>query len=119
MHSGKLVNHLYLPSPASIPPISIIMPVLPAQILMPHALVATPISPLLNVFSVMIITISQVLQLALPAKVEFLTVFNVLMMVKEEPDALIVVMTMFLLMIIHVLLVEFLFPIVKVVKNME
>ena len=67
----------------------------------------------------MISTILPVLQVALPATVEFLTVLDVLMMVKEELDASIAVTIMFLLMIIPVLLVEFLLTTVKVVKNME
>lgn len=119
MHFGRLVNRLHLPFPVSIPLTSIVMPVLLAQISMHHALTATPISLHLNVFSVMINTISQVLHLALHAKVEFLTVLDVLMMVKEELDASIAVMIMFLLMIIPVHLVEFLLTTVKVVKNME
>jgi len=107
MHFGRLVNRLLPPFPASIPLTSIAMPVLLARISMHHALTATLISLHLNVFSVMINTILQVLHLALHVKVEFLTVLDVLMMVREELDASIAVMTMFLLMIIPVLLVEF------------
>lgn len=119
MHFGRLVNRLLLPFLASIPLTLIAMPVLLARILMHHALTATPISLLLNAFSVMINTILQVLHLVLHVKVEFLTVLDVLMMVKEELDASIAVTIMFLLMIIPVLLVEFLLTTVKVVKNME
>jgi hypothetical protein len=80
---------------------------------------ATPISIPPNAFSVMINTILLALQLVLPAKVEFLTVLDVPMMVKEVLDALIVVMIMFLLTIILVLHVEFLLATVKVANKME
>lgn len=113
------MNRLHLPFLASIPPISKTMPVLLAQISMHHALTATQTSLHLSVFSVMINTISLVLHLALHAKVVFLTVLDVLMMVKEELDASIAVTIMFLLMSIPVLLVEFLLITVKVVKSME
>ena len=116
---GRLVNRQHPPFLALIPLTSIAMPVLLAQISMHHALTASPISLHLNVFSVMINTILQVLHLALHVKVEFLTVLDVLMTVKEELDASIAVTIMFLLMIIPVLLVEFLLTTVKVVKNME
>ena len=119
MYFGRLVNRQHPPFLALIPLTSIAMPVLLAQISMHHALTATPISQHLNAFSVMINTILQVLHLALHVKVEFLTVLDVLMMVKEELDASIAVTIMFLLMIIPVLLVEFLLTTVKVVKNME
>ncbi len=108
MHSGKLVSQLHLPYHALIHLISIAMPVLLAQLSMHHALIATPISQHLSVFSVMTNTILQALLLALPAKVEFLTVLDALMMVKEVLNALTAETTMFLLMIIPVLLVEFL-----------
>ena len=116
---GRLVNRQHPPFLALIPLTSIAMPVLLAQISMHHALTASPISLHLNVFSVMINTILQVLHLALHVKVEFLTVLDVLMTVKEELDASIAVTIMFLLMIIPVLLVVSLLTTVKVVKSME
>ncbi len=80
---------------------------------------ATPISIHPNAFSVMINTILQAPQLVLPARVEFLTVLDVPMMVKEVLDALIAVTIMSLLTIILVLHVEFLLTTVKVANKME
>lgn len=119
MNSGKLVSQLHLPFPALILLTSIVMPVLLAQTSMHHAHVATQISLHLNVSSAMISTILQAPHPAPLVKVEFLTVLDALMMVKEEPDASIVVMIMFLLTIIPVLLVEFSLATVKAVNNTE